>query len=462
MGSSLGIDGLVSGLNTTDLINQLMQVEAAPQTLLKSKQSTAQSVSTALQGINTRLLTLSTSAEKAATASNWKAYSATSSTTSVTASTTSAAHAGSLTFAIDAVAAKQVTLSAAVTSGAGLTASNPPTLTLKKSDGSFVTVTAASNSLDDITKAINDSDMGITATSIKVASGASPTYRLQFTAGKTGTDGAFELYVGDQAAVVGNTATRLDSATATAANNAQITLWKGTAYEQVFTQSSNTFSGLMTGVDVTLGSGATVGSTATVDVAVNSSAVSDLAKNLVGSLGLVLSDIDSRTATTTSTNSDGSTSVKGGVLTGDIGISTARSQLVNAAIYPVNGKSPASVGIVLAKDGTLTFDATKFASALQDDPDGTAAFVQELAGRVQTVADKLSDPYDGSLTARIKGQDSLIKDYSKQIADWDDRLELRRSGLQATYSALEVTLSNMKSQSTWLGSQLSALSSSSG
>ena len=31
------VDGLVSGLDTTSLINSLMQVEAIPQTLLKNK-----------------------------------------------------------------------------------------------------------------------------------------------------------------------------------------------------------------------------------------------------------------------------------------------------------------------------------------------------------------------------------------------------------------------------------------
>ena len=38
---SMGIDGIVSGLDTTSLINSLMQVEAMPQTLLKQKVITA-------------------------------------------------------------------------------------------------------------------------------------------------------------------------------------------------------------------------------------------------------------------------------------------------------------------------------------------------------------------------------------------------------------------------------------
>ncbi|GMA35671.1 hypothetical protein [Demequina litorisediminis] len=46
---------------------------------------------------------------------------------------------------------------------------------------------------------------------------------------------------------------------------------------------------------------------------------------------MVLSDIDSRTATTTVTNSDGTTSVSGGLLSGDSAVRSLRSALVDAA-----------------------------------------------------------------------------------------------------------------------------------
>lgn len=457
MSSSIGIDGLVSGLDTTSLINQLLSVEAGPQTLLKSKQSTAQSVMTALQGVNSRLLSMSTAAEAAADPDNWKAFSATSSSTAATATTTTAAKAGSLTFAVDSVANRQVSLSLAVTDGATLAPANPPTFTLKKANGDMVSVTATSNSLTDITSAINGSGMGITATAVRVSSGSPASYRLQFTAGTTGTDGAFEVYVGDKASVTDLSATRLDSAMATTATDAQITLWKGTPEAQTFQQSSNTFTGLMTGVDVTVASATAVGERVTLNVATNAAQVSSLAKNVVGTLSLVLADIDSRTATTTKTNADGTTSVKGGLLTGDIGISTARSRLTQSLTYPVNGVSPSSVGIIIERDGTVTFDDTKFAAALAKDPDGTATFLQAIATRAQGVADSLSDPYDGSLSARVKTQETMISDYTTQIASWDIRLDLRRSTLQATYSAMEVRLSNLKAQSSWLSSQLASL-----
>ena len=53
--ASMGIDGIVSGLDTTALINSLMQAEAMPQTLLKSKVTTAGTFISALQSLNTRI-----------------------------------------------------------------------------------------------------------------------------------------------------------------------------------------------------------------------------------------------------------------------------------------------------------------------------------------------------------------------------------------------------------------------
>jgi flagellar hook-associated protein 2 len=131
---------------------------------------------------------------------------------------------------------------------------------------------------------------------------------------------------------------------------------------------------------------------------------------------------------------------------------------MEAATYPINGISPSKMGISIQQDGTVTFDKTKFAAALKNDPEGTAEYLQTLAARVQTTANQVSDPTSGSVTQRITSQQSLVKNYGDQIGSWDTRLELRRSTLQATYSALEVSLSNLNAQSSWLTSQLASLS----
>ena len=175
-------------------------------------------------------------------------------------------------------------------------------------------------------------------------------------------------------------------------------------------------------------------------------------------MGVVFSEISSRTAIATTTSSDGTTKVTGGLFTGDSAIRGIQSQLVEAASYPIDGISPSTVGIVLGKDGAFTFDEAAFTKALADDPTKVQAVVAGLAERIASVATGVSDKYEGSLTLKIQGQEKLVSTMGTQIEDWDRRLTVRRESLQRTYSALEVTLSKLQSQSSWLANQLSSLS----
>lgn len=468
--AGFGIDGLASGLDTTSLINQLMQVEAMPQTLLKQKSSTTQSFVSALQGLNTKVASLAEAAAKAAKPESWSAFTATSSVESVVTTAGATAQPGTLTFSVDAVATTQVSLTDAVPDDGTLVPQIPPAVTVRSSDGTLVTVEPTTGSLQDIARAINEAaDSGVKATVVRVTNGTTPTYRLQLTGTSTGTEGAFEIFAATSAEVTAMTdadraAARLDQTSVRTAQDATVTLWKGAGpgIEQTFSQSSNTFSDLMTGVDITVSkvTGADE-DPVTITVGQDTEALTKLASGIVGSLGVVLQDIGSRTATTTSTNSDGSTKVTGGLFTGDSMVRSIRDQLSKALADPADGFSPSEVGIVVGRDGTFTFDEEKFTAALAADPAKVQSMVSQIAGRVAEVAEGYSDKYDGTLTKKIESQQGLVKDFGSQIEDWDRRLEIRRASLQRTYSALEVTLSNLQSQSSWLAGQLGSLMSSS-
>ncbi|HEY3409658.1 MAG TPA: flagellar filament capping protein FliD, partial [Propionicimonas sp.] len=456
--------GLVSGLDTTALIKQLMTAEAAPQTLLKQKSAATQTFLTALQGLNTRVASLAEAATTAAKATSWQAWSATSSSaTAATATASGAAQPASLTFSVDQVAKPQVSLTAAVADDKSLVPTVPPAVTIKKADGTLLTVSPTTGSLSDIAKAVNDAaDAGVKATVVRVSNGAVPEYRIQFTGTVTGSAGTFSVYAGTSAAVTAGTANRIDGSSVQAAQDASVTLWKGSPQAQTFTQSSNTFTGLMTGVDVTVAKVTAAGDDpVTVTVGRDNAALAKLASGMVGALGVISSEIASRSATTTTTNSDGTTSVTGGIYSGDSAVRSIDQQLLTAMSMPVNGLSPSTAGIMLAKDGTFTFDEAKFTAALAADPAGVQTMVTTIADRVAKSATAISDKYTGTLTLKITGQQGLVKDYGNQIDSWDRRLELRQASLQATYSALEVTLSGLKAQSSWLAGQISSLPSSS-
>lgn len=454
------IDGLVSGLDTTAMIESLMKVEANPQRLLIQKRTTAEKILTALQGLNAKAASLADAAKTAAKASSWDARKATSSADSVTASATGGGSAGSVTFSVDAVASSQISLSAQFTDASTLLGGGS-SFTLRAANGTLTEITPAGSDLASITKAINESAAGVKATAVRVSSGEPPAYRLQLTGTETGTDNTFELLAGSKAQVEGGGGTRVDDTVARAATNAKITLWKGSGagIEVAFEQSSNTFAGLMEGLDVTVTK--VEADPVTVTVGQDDTALAKLGSDLVAQLNQVLSEISSRTATTTTTDSAGKTVVTGGLLSGDSSTRALQQAVLAAGSRPVDGLSPSTAGIVLGRDGTFSFDEKKFAEALAADPAAAQRMIMGVATAVGEVATASSDKYDGTLTKKITSHESNIRSMGQQISDWDRRLEVRREGLQRQWSALEVTLSGLNAQQSWLTSQLSSLNGSS-
>ncbi len=446
--ATMGIDGLVSGLQTTDLINQLMQVESAPQALLKSKQTATTTFVTALQALNTKVASLAEAATKAATASSWTATKATSSSSSVTATTSGASTPTELSFTVDRLAASQVSL----TDFASLPASGA--LTFRTDDGTLTEVAIGADAAA-TARAISSSAAGVNAVVVTT----NGTTRLQLTGKESGEDHAFTLHAGTKADYQGGTATAIGLTSTRTASDAQITLWKGSAAQQSVTASGNTFSDVLAGTSITVSK--VEADPVTLTVSTDTKALAALASGVVGALGVVLSEITSRTATTTKTNDDGTTSVTGGLFSGDSAVRGLRQQLSSAASYGVDGVSPSAVGIVVGRDGTFTFDEAKFTEALAADPGKVQKVVSGLTQRVADVATEASDKVDGTLTLKITGQQDMVKDLGTRIEAWDRRLAIRRESLQRTYSALEVTLSNLQSQSSWLAGQLSSLSASS-
>ncbi|WIB27820.1 flagellar filament capping protein FliD [Curtobacterium sp. MCSS17_015] len=459
--TSLAIDGLVSGLKTSDLINSLMTIEQVPQTLLKSKVTTTNSFISSLQTINGLVQSLATKASAAAKAGSLDLYTATSSGTNATVSTSTAATPGSVSFTVGQTAAAQVGVTAAMSSW-GDTASP---LTFTKPDGTTTTVTPGSGSLDDTVTAINGSAAGVTATKVAAGTDASGTklYRLQLTSTATGAANGFTLHRGTAADVTAGTATDVfaetGAAVVTRAADASVTLWAGTAAAQTVTSATNAFTDLLPGVNVTVSKASA--DPVTITVARDTTKAQGVASGLVDALNAVTSYYASNTGVTSTTSpTNGTTSTTAGVLLGDATTRSAVQRLTSAMSTPVNGKSPSSIGIVISKDGDFDFDAAAFQKALAADPAGTQAILTGVAKTVADAAATASDKYNGSITTAITGKQSVVKDLNTQIDSWTDRLTMRRATLQTQYAALETSLSRLQSQSSWLASQISSMSSS--
>ena len=453
--ANTSIGGLVSGLDTATIINQLMQIEAQAQTRLKTRVTSEQSAVTALQALNTKLSTMMTKAADLAKAAGWGASTATTDNPKVSAVAAAGATPVSLTFQVEQTASRSQAVFAATAARTDVVAAPNVDVTLTYDDGRAATFNTGDGSLEDIAAAvnaatINGEDAGFDAVLVRAGgTDDAPTYRLMVTTSSTGD--ATRFTVSDSAF--------LTSATVTDGRDAVIT------FDGLESRSTtNTFTGLMPSMDVTIQPSVETRQDITVTVGRDGAALSDKVKHIVEALNAALTDISSVTAS-------GAGGTKAGVLAGNATLRQVRDQLLSSVTGGVGGASLAEVGIETDRYGKIEFDAEKFKTAYAADPAKVEALFVDtdpsaptetntdfgFATALESLAKRLSNSTDGVVTSLVKGRQSSIEGLNDAIDAWDSRLELRRQSLEKTYAALEVALGKLQSQSSWLAGQLASL-----
>jgi len=448
-----GLPGLGSGYPTTELIADLMAIDRNSQTLIKNKVTSNTTTVTALQALNTKIAALGVLAAKLDKSSELDNLTAANSSPGATATVGIGASAGQIDVVVNAIAKSQATVTGAKTEWAG------SVITITGATGTAVELTAASNSLDDIITAVNASPTGVTAT--KVSAGVDgagiPQFRLQFSGKETGAANAFTVREGTAAAGT-DVLTQPGAAAVRVASDASVTLFAGSAAEQVVTSKSNTFAELLPGVAVTVS--AVSAAPVTITITRNAEKTSDAAKGLVAAINDAIAFITARTVTTPGVDADGNAYTAGGAFTGDRTVRDVTQKVLDAASAPIGGISPSTYGISITKTGTMEFDAEKFAAALAKDPAKTQAAVAEIATRLVAATDAISNKTTGTVTTKIIGQESTIKSLQEEVGKWDDRLEKRQANLERYYTAFEVSMGKLNAQMTWLTDQVNALNAS--
>jgi flagellar hook-associated protein 2 len=120
------VDGLVSGLDTTTIISQLMSLERQPQNRLKTLKTSLGNEISVYQSLNSKFSALASKAQELARAAGWRAMKASSSSTAVTATASSNAAAGQLSFTVQQLArAGSVASTGTVASPSAVVAGGP-------------------------------------------------------------------------------------------------------------------------------------------------------------------------------------------------------------------------------------------------------------------------------------------------------------------------------------------------
>jgi flagellar hook-associated protein 2 len=444
------ISGLVSGLDTSSIITQLMQVEAQTQTNLKTKVTTEQSNVTSLQDLNSAFAALSTAASDLSKTTAWNPTKVTSSSTLVTASAGANAVTGPLSLTVGHTALSQRLTFASSAALSGTVTSGSTTVTIDHLDGTTQNIDTGDGSLAGLVRGLNATGTGLKASTVKLDDG---TYRLQVVSTATGAASDFALTNADGTDLLGG-------ATVRAGRDAEITV--GT---DVLHSATNSFTDVGNGLSVTLGSTVADGTAVDLDVTQDTAGMTSKVKSIIDSINAALDKIDSLTAYNSTTKTSGPLATDGAVR-------ELRNSLLEA-VYPTDGSSLAGVGVQLDRYGKLVFDADTFSAAYAADPSGTAAKFTGTSGgttatpdsgfatRVAKVAKAASDSASGTITTSINGRNTSIKEMQDSIADWDTRLALRQQTLTTQFTAMETALQQLNSQSSWLTSQIASLPTSS-
>jgi flagellar hook-associated protein 2 len=448
--------GLISGIDYTTMIGQLMQVEANPQTLLKNQLVAVQADAAGYRAVNTRFEALRTAAAALTADSAYTAVKASSSNSTVAASAGATAVGGAVSFTVNQLATAHSMISTTPWTApdqqfGSSTFSFTPKGASTATDISITTTNAAGPTLADAVAAINASDKGLTASAVRVNDGE---YRLQVTAKATGDKASFTVgSAGSWTAV-------------TTGKDAELSLGEGSL--KVYSDT-NTFTGLMADTSITVSK---AGEAATVTVAKDPSAAASKMAGLVSAANSLLDAVTSYTDTKNAA----------AILKGDSTLRGLSNKILDTFSSGVGGISASTLGVTLTKDGKLTFDSAVFSAKMASDPaavkdlltkktivttgvDGISGNADDVttplgfAAQLEALAKGASDTTTGSLVLLAKSEDSLATDLKSRIDDWDTRLALRKDTLTRQFTAMETALGSLQNQSSWLTSQIAGLPS---
>jgi flagellar capping protein FliD len=455
---SMSVDGLVSGMDTTSIISQLMSTEAGPQNALKTKLTATQQGASAYRTVNTTFLAITAAADAALKPDLWATTKATSSSTTVAASASTGALTGSLSFNVTKLASSHavVNRNTGTWTASGAAYGSSSIEVFDKAGMSKGTIAiGGTQTVADAAAAINASSYGLTAAVVQITA---TEVGLQVTSKTTGADSQFSFTGAGTFSIN------------TQAQEAELSI--GTTNPYTVTSASNTFRSVLPGTTITVNKADPL-TQVTVSVVADPDSVTAKISALVDAVNGTINTVKTYTS-----NAQGSTAA----LKGDYSVTSLGGRLLDAISSAVGADgSPANLGFQLTKDGRVTFDKDKFLTALKDNPavvqrmvsgtpasngpDGVAGggddvvAIDGIAARLRAVSVSASDATTGTLVALANGQDSLVKDITDRIAAWDLRLAKRKETLTRQFTAMETALSSLKNQSTWLAGQINSLPS---
>lgn len=461
--------GVGSGLDLENLVTSLMQVERRPLTSLQNQVKSFNTKISALGTLSSKLSTLQTAAKglvpsPVETALNkFSTFSAAVGDTSIaSARASTGAVAGEYTLAVNQLAQGQRIASAAFAGGTDSTiATGTLTVDFGSVDGGSFTadplrqatinIDSTNNTLGGLRNAINQANIGLSATIVNGTSGA----QLVIT-GQDGGNQAFSLngltgFAFNPADPPAST----DFVSNRPALNAEFSLNGIPA-----TSSSNTVTDVLDGVTLTLTKKNATGESTTLSI------TRDDSTKLKEGIDAFIKAYNDAAATIKSQGAYNTETKVAGALQGNSLLRTTESSLRNLVFSATTGSGDyqrlSDLGIGFAADGTLKVNKPeKLDAAIASNASGVANLVAEVGRSFDQGIERVIG-ISGSIKISTDSMNTSIRDLNKR----QDAIETRLTSIEARYrkqfSALDTLMSNMSKTSSYLAQQLANLPTISG
>ncbi len=460
---SISVGGLISGLDTNSIIDQLLALQQKPIDRLQQKEAGYQVELSAYGSMQVVLDNLKSALEGLDSVSDLTSFSAISGNTDLfSVSVDENATAGSYDVTVQNLAKVHKLTSEALTETEAV---GGGTIHLRLGDATAVNISVSvTDTIADVAQAINDADAGVNAA--VVFDGTS--YFLTLTGEETGAANLIDVTVtdddGDSTDMNGLSRLVYEASGDTKnLNNTQTAEDSMTTMDGVssISRDTNIIDDVIQGVTITLESAPTTDNQAVLTVSRDTSAIVSKINSFVSAYNGVLDFFE----TCQSYDSDTETA---GVLLGDATTNSIRNSLQNLITNTIPGVESfsrlADLGITLDTEGRLEVDSSTLNSALDDHFDNVLQFFTQsaegsegFAVRMVNALDTTLNSVTGTLAARTDGIQNSIDNIEDQV----ERIELRNSAwetrIRAQFEALEVLLAEYQTTGDYLSQQILGL-----
>ncbi len=402
-----GVDGLVSGIPTGDIIDAMIAADRQVTVLSENKKVRYEAQLEAVQSFNTRLLSAQLDSGVLKRSSLYNQHTASSSDDSVmTATANSNALPGSSQLEVVSIAtAHQMATKGQSSQTADMGSGS---LSFQLGNGSQTVLNLTNASLNDIATAINDADAGVNASVINDGTGTP--YRLVFQSAETGLENELTISGTGSFSSMFDQAGNMDELTEAA--DASIKLGSGAGAIPI-TSSDNSIEDVVPGVTLDVKKVGTMTLTVETDVTEAQTAI----ETFVESVNSAIEYFNDNSKYNAETK-------EAGILFSETGLRRNVNDLTRTLLdavpgLPSDSNTLSSIGITVNKDsGLFEIDTGKLTDALADDADS----VRQLFSNTGTSSDT------GVQFAALSEDTDISSDFTVDITQVAEQAQVATTG----------------------------------